>query len=99
MNRKGLTITYIVKAFPCNYDEGYGNVSIAKKIHRGSGETFLFTSRQALRYSIVNWLVEHGIWKYAQLTSEQGVKQYDPKQLKKEFPEEADLFWIYDNCW
>jgi len=92
MNRKGLTITYIVKAFPCNYDEGYGNVSIAKKIHRGSGETFLFTSRQALRYSIVNWLVEHGIWKYAQLTSEQGVKQYDPKQLKKEFPEEADLF-------
>ncbi|CUS81383.1 hypothetical protein JGI10_00641 [Candidatus Kryptonium thompsonii] len=42
MNRKGLTITYIVKAFPCNYDEGYGNVSIAKKIHRGSGETFLF---------------------------------------------------------
>ncbi|MFN3134566.1 MAG: hypothetical protein ACK44H_03230, partial [Candidatus Kryptonium sp.] len=73
MNRKGLTISYIVKAFPCNYDEGYGNVSIAKKIHRGSGETYLFTSRQALRYSIVNWLVEHGIWKYAQLTPEQGV--------------------------
>lgn len=92
MNRKGLTITYVVKAFPCNYDEGYGNVSVAKKIHRGSGETYLFTSRQALRYSIVNWLVEHGEWNYAALTSAEGVKQYDPKQLEREFPEEADLF-------
>ncbi|MEO0232237.1 MAG: type I-B CRISPR-associated protein Cas7/Cst2/DevR [candidate division WOR-3 bacterium] len=92
MNRPSLTITYIVKAFPCNYDEGYGNVSIAKKVHRGSGETYLFTSRQALRYSIVNWLVEHNIWKYAQLTPAEGVIQYNPDQLRKEFPEEADLF-------
>ncbi len=45
MDRKALTITYLVKAFPCNYDEGYGNVSVAKKVHRGSGETYLFTSR------------------------------------------------------
>ncbi len=92
MNKKALTITYIVKAFPLNYDEGYGNVSIAKKVHRGSGETYLFTSRQALRYSLVNWLVEHGIWQFASLTSAEGVKQYDPKQLEKELPPEADLF-------
>lgn len=92
MNRPSLTITYIVKAFPCNYDEGYGNVSVAKKVHRGSGETYLFTSRQALRYSIVNWLVEHNIWKYAQLTPAEGVIQYNPDQLRKEFLEEADLF-------
>lgn len=92
MKRKGLTITYIVKAFLSNYDEGYGNVSVAKKVHRGSGDTFLFTSRQALRYSLVNWLVEHGLWKYAQLTSAEGVKQYDITQLEKELPEEADLF-------
>lgn len=92
MNRVSLTITYLVKAFPCNYDEGYGNVSIAKKVHRGSGETYLFTSRQALRYSIVNWLVEHKLWNYAELTSAEGVKQYNPEQLRNEFPEEADLF-------
>ncbi|MCM8776864.1 MAG: type I-B CRISPR-associated protein Cas7/Cst2/DevR [Candidatus Omnitrophica bacterium] len=92
MNRKALTITYVVKAFPCNYDEGYGNVSIAKKVHRGSGETYLFTSRQALRYSIVNWLVEQKVWKYAHLTSAEGVKQYNPEQLNEQFPEEADLF-------
>lgn len=92
MDRKALTITYLVKAFPCNYDEGYGNVSVVKKVHRGSGETYLFTSRQALRYSIVNWLVENGMWRYANLTSTQGVKQYNFDTLKKEFPEEADLF-------
>jgi len=92
MNNKALTITYIVKAFPLNYDEGYGNVSIAKKIHRGSGETYLFTSRQALRYSLVNWLVEHGFWQFSSLTSAEGVKQYDPKRLEKELPPEADLF-------
>ncbi len=92
MNKKALTITYIVKAFPLNYDEGYGNVSIAKKIHRGSSETYLFTSRQALRYSLVNWLVENKYWEFALLTSAEGVIQYDPNQLKKELPPEADLF-------
>jgi len=92
MNKKALTITYIVKAFPLNYDEGYGNVSVAKKVHRGSGETYLFTSRQALRYSLVNWLVENKIWDYASLTSAEGVIQYDPNQLEREFPPEADLF-------
>jgi len=92
MNKKALTITYIVKAFPTNYDEGYGNVSVTKKVHRGSGETFLFTSRQALRYSLVNWLVEHDFWQFARLSSAEGVKQYDPEQLEKEFPPEADLF-------
>lgn len=92
MNKKGLTITYIVKAFPCNYDEGYGNVSVAKKVHRGNGQTYLFTSRQALRFAIVNWLVEHKMWQYASLTSTEGVIQYDPAELEKKFPEEADLF-------
>lgn len=92
MNKKALNITYIVKSFPCNYDEGYGNVSVAKKVHRGNGETYLFTSRQALRFSIVNWLVENGMWQYSQLTSQEKVKQYDPKKLQKQFSEEADLF-------
>jgi CRISPR-associated protein Cst2 len=92
MNKKALTITYVVKAFPLNYDEGYGNVSVVKKVHRGSGDTYLFTSRQALRYSLVNWLVDHGFWQFASLTSAEGVIQYDPSQLEREFPPEADLF-------
>lgn len=92
MKNKGLTITFIVKAFPINYDQGYGNVSVAKKVHRGDGSTYLFTSRQALRYSLVNWLVENKDWDWADLTTEQKVIQYDPKKLKESLPEEADLF-------
>ncbi len=96
MKRKGLTITYIVKAFPMNYDEGYGNVSIFKKVHRGDGSTLPFTSRQALRYSLTQWLFDHGLWKMAQLKKEGGgdkaVVQYDPEALKEYYYEEADLF-------
>ncbi len=92
MNRKGVTITYIVKAFPMNYDEGYGNVSIMKKVHIGSGDTLPFTSRQALRYSLVNWLFQHGHWREAGVTKEQEVIQFDLKALKEYYYEEADLF-------
>ncbi len=96
MRRKGLTITYIVKAFPMNYDEGYGNVSIFKKVHRGDGSTLPFTSRQALRYSLTQWLFEHDLWKVAELKKEGGgdkaVIQYDKDKLGEYFYEEADLF-------
>ncbi len=96
MKRKGLTITYVVKAFPMNYDEGYGNVAVMKKVHRGDGSTLPFTSRQALRYSLTQWLFEHGLWREAKLNKASGgdkaVIQYDPDDLKENFPEEADLF-------
>ncbi len=96
MKRKGLTITYVVKAFPMNYDEGYGNVSVAKKVHRGDGTTLPFTSRQALRYSITKWLFEHGLWEESPLKREGGgdkaVIQYDKEALQEKFYEEADLF-------
>lgn len=92
MNRKGLTITYVVKAFPMNYDEGYGNVSVMKKVHRGSGDTLPFTSRQALRYSLTKWLFEHGFWQEGKLTKAQEVVQFNPEELKKYYYEEADLF-------
>ncbi len=92
MKMKGLTITYIVKAFPMNYDEGFGNVSVMKKVHRGDGTTVPFTSRQALRYSLTQWLFNNGYWKMAELTKKEGVVQYDEDRLKEYFYEEADLF-------
>ncbi|NPB03349.1 MAG: type I-B CRISPR-associated protein Cas7/Cst2/DevR [Thermotogae bacterium] len=96
MRRKGLTITYIVKAFPMNYDEGYGNVAVMKKVHRGDGSTLPFTSRQALRYSLTQWLFDNDLWEEAKLRKEGGgdkaVIQYDPNALKEKFYEEADLF-------
>ena len=53
MNKpKGLTLTILFEGQSLNYDEGYGNLSILKKIHRGDGKTYTYSSRQSLRYSI-----------------------------------------------
>ena len=53
MNKpKGLTMTILFEGSSLNYDEGYGNLSVLKKIHRGDGNTYTYSSRQSLRYSI-----------------------------------------------
>ncbi len=53
MNKpKGLTLTILFEGQSLNYDEGYGNLSILKKIHRGDGKTYTYSSRQSIRYSI-----------------------------------------------
>ena len=49
---KGLTATIIFQGQSLNYDEGYGNLSIIKKLHRGNGQIYTYSSRQSLRYSI-----------------------------------------------
>ncbi len=93
MGKKGLTITFIVRGLSLNYDEGYGNVSILKKIHRGGGDVYVYASRQSLRYSIVKYASEHLGWKLSELHSGEGVIQIDTKNLSKDnYPEEADLF-------
>lgn len=96
MKLKGLTITCVVKSFTINYDEGYGNVSVVKKVHRGNGETYIFASRQSLRYSLTEWCFQHLGWKRG-VVKPQGegskkVIQYDLEELKKCYFEEADLF-------
>jgi len=97
--RKALTLTAVVKAFPLNYDEGYGNVAVAKKVHRGNGETYLFASRQSIRYSITEWCFQNAGWKRATVSSGEGNKkvvQLDLKQSsgseEENYFEEADLF-------
>jgi len=52
LSAKGLTATIIFEGQSLNYDEGYGNLSVLKKFHRGNGEVFSYSSRQSLRYSI-----------------------------------------------
>lgn len=49
---QGVTLTIIFEAQSLNYDEGYGNLSILKKFHRGDGRTYTYSSRQSIRYSI-----------------------------------------------
>ncbi|MDI3543328.1 MAG: CRISPR-associated protein Cst2 [Candidatus Atribacteria bacterium] len=96
MERKALALTVLVKAFSLNYDEGYGNVAVLKKVHRGSGETYLFASRQSLRYSIGEWCFENVGWKRATpIPAGEGNKQviqFNPEELEKSYFEEADLF-------
>ncbi len=52
MKTKGLTATIVFEAQSLNYDEGYGNLSIIKKFHRGDGNVYTYASRQSLRYAI-----------------------------------------------
>ena len=51
--KNGLTISLIIECGSANYGEGFGNISPLKKLSRGSGETYSYISRQALRYNII----------------------------------------------
>lgn len=94
MNR-GLTATIIVEAQSLNYDEGFGNLSVLKKLRRGSGDVFSFASRQSLRYSIVKQGVEQFGWKLGDVEP-QGSGNKKVVQFKRDISikdcEEIDLF-------
>lgn len=51
---KGLTISIIFEAESTNYGEGIGNVTTLKKISRGTGESYSYLSRQAIRHDIIH---------------------------------------------
>lgn len=58
MNKKGLTASLIFEAESANYGEGVGNVTALKKISRGTGESYTYISRQALRYNMIQQMEE-----------------------------------------
>lgn len=92
---KGLTATIIVEAQSLNYDEGFGNLSVLKKLRRGSGDVHTFSSRQSLRYSIVKQGAEQFGWKLCD-TELQGSGNKKVAQFKRDISikdsEEIDLF-------
>lgn len=92
---KGLTATIIVEAQSLNYDEGFGNLSVLKKLRRGSGDVFSFASRQSLRYSIVKQGVEQFGWRLGEVEP-QGSGSKKVVQFKRDISikdsEEIDLF-------
>jgi CRISPR-associated protein Cst2 len=51
--KKGLTMSLIIECGSANYGEGFGNITPLKKLTRGSGESYSYISRQALRYNII----------------------------------------------
>lgn len=58
MNKKGLTASFIFEAESGNYGEGIGNVTSLKKVSRGTGESYTYISRQAIRYNIMEQMAE-----------------------------------------
>jgi CRISPR-associated protein Cst2 len=95
--KKGLTATVIIEAESLNYDEGFKNVSILKKIRRADGGIYTFASRQSLRYSIVKQGIEQFGWKLAEVElvkgkgAGEGVTQHKYESSIKD-SEEIDLF-------
>jgi len=93
LKTKGLTATIIFEAQSLNYDEGYGNLSVIKKLHRGSGEVYTYASRQSLRYSIFMQGVREFGWKPSDV-EEAGAGDQTVTQLITNIDksEEGDLF-------
>ena len=87
MNKKGLTASFIFEAESGNYGEGIGNVTALKKVSRGSGESYSYISRQALRYNIIDQLGENN----TPLDIHKKVIQFAPEATIKDYLE-IDLF-------
>lgn len=87
MNKKGLTASFIFEAESANYGEGVGNVTALKKISRGTGESYTYISRQALRYNIVQQMGEDN----TPLDVDGTVIQFAVDATIKDYPE-IDLF-------
>lgn len=87
MNNKGLTISMVFEAESANYGEGIGNVTSLKKISRGTGDSFSYISRQALRYNIIEQMGADT----TPLDLDSEVIQFHPDATIKDYVE-IDLF-------
>ncbi len=87
MNRKGITLSIVFEAQGANYGEGFGNISVLKKLSRGDGNLYSYISRQALRYNIIQQLG----WDNTPVDGKSGVVQFAPNASIKDYPE-IDLF-------
>lgn len=95
MNKKGLTFTLIFIAESANYGEGIGNITSLKKISRGTGDSYTYISRQALRYNIINQMLEYGKYSLTEIqkegSGEKSVIQFKADATIRDYPE-IDLF-------
>lgn len=87
MNKKGLTISMVFEAQSANFGEGFGNITVLKKLTRGDGNMYTYISRQAMRYSIISQLG----WENTPVDDKNRVVQFAPETSIKDYPE-IDLF-------
>lgn len=86
MTKQGLTVSIIMRAESANYGEGFGNITVLKKMSRGDHNQYTYISRQALRYNLVNQLQ----WDDTPV-EDQGVVQFAASATIEKHPE-IDLF-------
>ena len=87
MDKRGLTASFIFEAESGNYGEGIGNITSLKKVSRGTGESYTYFSRQAMRYNIMEQMAEDR----TPIDVDGSVIQFSPETTIKDYPE-IDLF-------
>jgi CRISPR-associated protein Cst2 len=87
MEKKGLTLTFIMMAESANYSDGLNNISVLKKMNRGDSNQYSYISRQALRYNMIQQLG----WDTTPVERQKKVVQFHPDATIKDYPE-IDLF-------
>ncbi len=94
LQRKGLTLTILFEGQSLNYDEGFGNLAVLKKLNRGSGRAYTYASRQSIRYSIFIQGVNEFGWKRSDVSDEKEGGGKTVTQLISNIAEseESDLF-------
>src|SRR5665648_40356 len=90
INKNGLTVSLVFAAESANYGEGFGNLSVLKKMTRGDSKQYSYISRQALRYNMVQQMG----WDSTPVDSKSGVVQFAPEAKIKDYPE-LDLFGYF----
>lgn len=95
MENKGLTLSLICELESANYGEGGSNYSSLKKMSRADGSIYTYISRQALRYSMIEQLMDEFGWNRTDVEPKgkgnKKVVQFAPNSTIEEF-EEIDLF-------
>lgn len=88
---KAITFTVVFEAGSLNYGEGFGNISMLKKLTRGNGNSHTYVARQALRYDVVRTGQEWFGWDLQIVDREQGAVQFRSDVSIENSPE-VDFF-------
>lgn len=93
MIKSGLTASFIFEAESANYGEGFGNITVLKKLSRGDGNAYSYISRQALRYNMINQLGWDDPTSVVKVkgNGDAAVMQFAPNATIDKYPE-IDLF-------